>query len=294
MAELKGMDVAWARPTIAQILATGAHWVARYFSPDASKNLTVAEVKSYPAAGLGIVTVFESTTGRARQGRAAGVADAQLAERQRAAVGLPATHIHHFAVDEDTDWASVQAYFDGAASVIGLARVGCYGGFPVIEGAAAHGIHFLWQTVAWSGGRWSAHATIRQPGGTLLAGAADVDYAEAPDFGQYPRPVAPPAPNPHPNPAPIPVPTPPSHLKDIDMFLVTVDKQTIPLTTPPTPWPGTFLLCSDGSLAHVTPAVTRPDKTVVDNVLSYGRAVGAPVPITYAEYLARMAKTAAK
>jgi hypothetical protein len=183
-----GIDIAWDRPTVAQIQATGAQWVARYFSPDASKNVTAAEVHDYAAAGLGLVTVFESTAGRATQGRAAGVADAQLAEQQRHAVGLPDTHIHHFAVDEDTTWAAVKPYFDGVVSVIGLDRAGCYGGLHVIEGAQAYGIGFLWQTVAWSGGVWSQHATIRQTGGTVLAGGADIDYAEAPDFGQTPRP----------------------------------------------------------------------------------------------------------
>jgi hypothetical protein len=184
-----GIDIAWERPTIAQIKATGAQWVARYLSPDHSKNLTAAEVHDYPAAGLAIVTVYESTAGRATQGRAAGVADARLAESQRSALGLPADHVHHFAVDSDVSWDSVRAYFDGAASVVGPDRTGCYGGLHVIQGAHAHGIRYLWQTVAWSGGVWFPQATIRQPGGTLLAGAADVDYAEATDFGQYPRPV---------------------------------------------------------------------------------------------------------
>lgn len=188
MAALLGLDIAWARPTVAEIVATGAHWVARYLSPDASKNLTAAEVQEYPAAGLAVVTVFESSAGRATQGRAAGIADANLAEQQRRALGLPDDHIHHFAVDEDTTWASVKPYFDGVVSVIGLARAGCYGGYPVIEGAYNYGIGYLWQTVAWSGGLWSPHATIRQPGGTLMAGAADIDYAEVPDFGQTPRP----------------------------------------------------------------------------------------------------------
>lgn len=196
MATLLGLDIAWDRPAVAEILATGAHWVARYLSPDASKDLIAAEVQSYPAAGLAIVTVFESTAGRATQGRAAGVADAQLAEQQRRALGLPDDHVHHFAVDEDTTWASVQAYFDGVVSVIGLARTGCYGGLHVIEGAYNYGIGYLWQTVAWSGGVWSPHATIRQPGGTVLSGGADLDYAEVPDFGQTPRPQEPDMPTP--------------------------------------------------------------------------------------------------
>lgn len=185
---ITGVDIAWARPTIAEIKASGASWVARYFSTDSTKDITAAEVTDYPANGLAVVVVRETTTGRATQGHQAGVDDAYAADSERASVGLPAEMPIHFAVDEDTDWASVAAYFAGAASVIGQGRVGVYGGFKVIEGAGAAGYHFLWQTVAWSGGQWSSHATIRQPGGTTLSGGADYDYAEVPDFGQYPRP----------------------------------------------------------------------------------------------------------
>lgn len=185
---LRGIDVAWAQPTISQIKGTGATWVARYFSPDSTKNLTAAEVRDYAAAGLGTVTVWESSATRALDGYAAGQADAHTAEQQRAAVGLPPTQIIHFAVDTDTTWAAVSPYFAGAASVIGQARTGAYGGLKIVEGAYAAGYRFLWQTDAWSGGVWSAHATIRQEGGTVLAGQADYDTAEVVDFGQYPRP----------------------------------------------------------------------------------------------------------
>jgi hypothetical protein len=191
-----GVDIAWARPSVAQIKGVGAHWVARYLSADTSKNITAAEVRDYRAAGLGTVVVWETSAGRATAGYAAGQADARAAEVERKAVGLPADMPIHLAVDEDTSWSSVAPYFSGAASVIGQARVGVYGGFKVIEGAAAARYHYLWQTVAWSGGRWSGHATIRQSGGTTLAGGADWDQAETPDFGQYPRPVAPPKPPP--------------------------------------------------------------------------------------------------
>lgn len=191
MTALSGVDIAWARPTVAQIKATGAHWVARYFSNDPSKNLHANEVAGYPAAGLGIVVVWETTTGRAQAGHAAGVADGQAAETQRKAVGLPSDMVLHFAVDEDTSWASVAPYFAGVATVIGQHRTGVYGGYTVIEGAAAAGYRYLWQTTAWSAGRWSSHATIRQTGGTTLAGGADWDTATMPDFGQYPRPTTP-------------------------------------------------------------------------------------------------------
>lgn len=183
-----GIDIAWARPTVADIQKTGAHWVARYFSQDPTKDLTAGEVKAYTAAGLAIVTVYETTTGRALQGRPAGIYDAQQAQQERAAVGLPNTAPIHWAVDTDTDYASVKAYADGWASVIPKSLSGPYGGFKVVDAARHDGWAYGWQTTAWSGGQWSPLATIKQVGGTVLSGGADVDYAEVPDFGQYPRP----------------------------------------------------------------------------------------------------------
>lgn len=205
-----GIDIAWDRPTIAQIKATGATWVARYFSPDPTKNLTAAEVHDYTAAGLGVVTVWEGSATRALDGRAAGVSDAHAAAAQCASVGLPSDMVIHFAVDTDTDWASVAPYFDGVISVLGLARVGTYGGLRVIDGAHSIGIRYLWQTVAWSGGIWSQWATIRQPIGTTLNGQADYDTSMTADFGQYPRTN------------PQPVPTPATTLEDDMAFEKTI------------------------------------------------------------------------
>lgn len=186
-----GIDIAWARPSVTEIKAAGAHFVARYFSTDPSKNLRASEVAAYRAAGLGTVVVWETTAGRATTGHAAGAADALAAEAQRKSVGLPSDMVLHFAVDKDVSWAAVAPYFDGVISVIGMDRTGCYGGIDVIVGGYARGIRYLWQTAAWSEGRWSEHATIRQAGGTTLHGGADWDTATVPDFGQYPRPATP-------------------------------------------------------------------------------------------------------
>jgi hypothetical protein len=185
---VRGIDIAWARPDIAGIKATGAKWVARYFSGDASKNLTKQEVLDYSAALLGTVTVFETTAGRALQGRAAGAADAANALGQQRAVGIPNTYAIHFAVDTDTDWASVEPYFAGVCSVMNKALVGVYGGYKIAQGAHAYGLHYIWQADAWSNGLLSPAATIYQHGGTVLNGGADLDDAKVPDFGQYPHP----------------------------------------------------------------------------------------------------------
>ena len=199
--QIEGIDASFAQLSVDEIKQAGAHWIARYFSADPAKDLTAAEVTEYNAAGLPIVTVWETSTTRATEGYSDGAADAHEAELQRGEVGLPSDHVHYFAVDENTSWASVADYFAGAASVLGQARVGVYGSFAVVEGAYAAGYRYLWQTSAWSDGSWSTHATIRQTGGTVLQGGADVDQAEVPDFGQSPRP-APPEPAPEYQPFP--------------------------------------------------------------------------------------------
>ena len=228
------LDIAWDRPTTAQIKATGAVGVMRYFSPDTTKNITAAEVTDYTANGLAVGTVYESTAGRATAGQAAGAADARLAEEERVKVGLPNTHIHHFAVDSDVPWSSVQAYFDGVISMVGLVRTGAYGSFRVVEGAYGHGIRKLWQTSAWSGGQLSSHATLYQSGGTLLGGQADINRTLAADWGQYPRPTP-------------PVP-PPMPLQEDPMCVVTVNEKDYPALKG---WPGIFVWTSAGTLRHI-------------------------------------------
>jgi hypothetical protein len=184
---MKGIDIAWARPDTDGIKATGAKWVARYFSDDPTKNLTADEVTAYTAAGLPVVTVWEYTAGAALEGRDKGVQDASQAYSQQKAVGLPKDMPIYFAVDTDAEWPQAEQYFAGVASVIGVDYVGVYGGIKVIEGAHAAGYKYLWQTSAWSNGQWSPYATIRQDGGTVLSGGADVDDSEVADFGQYPQ-----------------------------------------------------------------------------------------------------------
>jgi hypothetical protein len=182
------LDIAWLKPTLSQILATGAIGVMRYFSGDSTKNWTLEEFQTYTAGGLEVGSVWETTAGRALADYTAGQADARAADAQRAADGFPADMPIHFAVDIDTDWPSVAPYFAGAANVLTRDRIGVYGGIRVIEGAAAAGYPFLWQTDAWSGGQVSPHATLYQAGGTALGGDADINHALARDWGQYPRP----------------------------------------------------------------------------------------------------------
>lgn len=189
-----GLDIAWSRPSISAIKGTGARFVVRYLSPDDSKNLKASEVGEYTANGLSVVVVWESGSGRMLSGYSAGVDDAKAAEALRKAKGLPDNMPIYFADDTDTkttQLGAVNEYLRGVNAVIGLSRTGVYGEFDVIESAANAGrASFFWQTVAWSGGKWSSHANLRQTGETALSGSADIDLAMTGDYGQYPRPLA--------------------------------------------------------------------------------------------------------
>jgi len=88
----------------------------------------------------------------------------------------------------DADPTDVVAYFQGVASVIGLARTGVYGGYKVVKYLLDHGyVKWAWQTGAWSGNRWDPRANIRQLIATRTIGgvACDVNTAYTTDYGQW-------------------------------------------------------------------------------------------------------------
>lgn len=182
-----GVDYPWTHPSAAALQASGAAFAMRYLSTDASKNLSRAEADDLAAHGIWCGVVWETTAGRALAGQAAGAADARTAAAQAAACGMPADRPIYFAVDTDTSWSSVQAYFAGVASVLGAARTGVYGGLRVVQGAAASGlVTWYWQTSAWSGGVWDPRAHLRQGGGITIGGVdCDRNTTTVTDYGQW-------------------------------------------------------------------------------------------------------------
>lgn len=201
-----GIDYAWGRPGPSALKKAGAKFVCRYLSHDTSgKSLTRAEADQLSRAGIWLVVVWESTASRALAGRAAGIADATEAARQARACGMPADRPIYFAVDFDASSAqqtAINAYLDGAAAVIGRARVGLYGGYgPVKRAFDAGKIRWGWQTYAWSGGRWDKRAQLQQYSNGHVVNGVGVDYDRAvhSDYGQWrvgasPTPPAPPPP----------------------------------------------------------------------------------------------------
>ena len=187
----EGVDYAFGRPTPATLNAAGVRFVCRYLSHSPAKNLTAAEARALSDAGLWIVAVWETTAQRALDGRKAGAADAAEALAQAQACGMPAGRPVYFAVDWDASsdqQAAINAYLDGAASVLGRAHVGIYGGYgPVSRALDAGTATWAWQTYAWSESRWDPRAQLQQYSNDHLLGGVGCDYDRATktDYGQW-------------------------------------------------------------------------------------------------------------
>lgn len=210
-----GIDYAsYPHPSPAAVRAAGYEFVMRYASPaaanDASgKNLLRPELTALLAAGLKVGLVFEYAAQQMLGGRVQGVADAQHSDAVAKGLGMGGLPVY-FAADWDVteaQQAQVNAYLDGAASVIGKPRTGIYGGYYPVKRALDGGhAAWAWQTLAWSGGQWDPRANIRQHLGVTVGGAScDSNDSMTADFGQWPRPAVTPPVTPPPSPA-YPVP----------------------------------------------------------------------------------------
>lgn len=180
-------------PGIAALKLAGVGFVCRYLSEvnpaTQVKLLSAAEAKTLSEAGISIVSNYEWYGNRAAEGYDSGVADAKIATAQHTQCGGPENRPIYFSVDFNTDATpAIIAYFQGVASVIGLARTGAYGGYTCIKGLFDAGvIRWGWQTYAWSGGVWDSRAQIQQYQNDMVVGGQSVDYdrSTVADFGQW-------------------------------------------------------------------------------------------------------------
>lgn len=174
----------------AAVKAAGYAFAVRYLSvPGSWKAIDKAEVDDLVANDVKVVLVFETTAGRAGEGKAAGVADATSATAQQKALGIPADRPIYYAVDYDAEPAVVEAYFEGLNSVPGTDDG--YGSARVIKHLLDDKlVHLGWQTVAWSHGELEPRRAMFQRLGTVYVGgvACDVDEAFVDDYGQHPAP----------------------------------------------------------------------------------------------------------
>jgi hypothetical protein len=216
MALLQGVDYSFDHPTPSELAAAGMHFACRYVYPHSqqggTKNLTKAEATALWAKHIDICSNFESWAARGDDGFAAGQADARAGARQHAECGGPAHAPIFFSVDFDTtasNYPGVDSYFRGAASVLGLARVGAYGEYDLMKHLIDKGLvgrshtagkFYAWQTYAWSGGQYDERCAVAQDknGQRLGSGTVDYDSAHAADYGQwhYTAPTTPTPPKP--------------------------------------------------------------------------------------------------
>jgi hypothetical protein len=117
----------------------GASFCCRYL-----KNLDVPEVRTLSAAGLLIVSIFESTAQRALGGAAAGTADGTRALTQARALGQPVGSAIYGTADFDEVASQdpvVLAYFVAfRAALAGAYRLGVYGNGALCQAVSDAGI----------------------------------------------------------------------------------------------------------------------------------------------------------
>src|SRR5258708_4819206 len=209
-----GLDYSGGMPLINDMKAAKVEFVCRYvgyfsgynmnaIATPQGKCLTPGEAKTLLAGGMSPVSNYEWYATRpiddgfgnrwsTDQAYSAGVWDAQTGNTIHVACGGPATAALYLSGDWDfntsTDGALVAAYFKGAASVLGLARIGAYGGYWLIKFLFDNGlITYGWQTYAWSGGQWDPRAHIQQYNNGVIMSGVEVDYDRSmqADFGQW-------------------------------------------------------------------------------------------------------------
>lgn len=169
---MKGIDCATPVTTaIAKALADGGvKFICRYLVPDTPaykwKRLTRQEAETITAAGLMVVSIFETAANRPAGGAASGKADGLLALQEALAIGQPKGTAIYFAVDYDAqhkDYSAIEDYLRAAADVLCDYGVGVYGSHAVVEEMARRkASKYFWQTYAWSRGKRSSSANIYQ------------------------------------------------------------------------------------------------------------------------------------
>lgn len=171
--------------TAALLAREGRRFAARYLVPVryAWKRLTLEEARAITAAGMQIVSVFETTANRPAGGAAAGQADGAAAYKEAKKLGQPEGTAIYFAVDYDAGPAhhdEIEQYLRAAATQIPGYHTGVYGSYTVIEEMAKRSAcrHF-WQTYAWSRGKKSAKANIYQYRNDVRVAGIAVDLNES-------------------------------------------------------------------------------------------------------------------
>lgn len=194
-----GLDSTSMVPTAAHH-AVGSTVALRYLGRSTGKVITRAEHQHYQAAGIALVLVFEDAGRPDRSDYAGGKADAEFAVKQATSIlGAPPRPLRIRAA-ADYDPAGhpelTDAYYDGWAAVMPRANCGPYGNDQMLARQHARGFGTLWQTYAWSGGRFFSNPlnSVYQYSNGHTVGGVGVDYNHVygDDFGQWDHKPTPP------------------------------------------------------------------------------------------------------
>lgn len=193
---LFGVDYSFARPDPKTLAERNIKFAGRYlWKPKyddgvrTNKGISIAEYNSLKANGIAPFFFYEEDATDPIQGFEEGVRQAKSAEAHRVREGLPALPIY-FPVDYDAPDSAIPAIIEGlrgAATVVGIDRVGVYAKYSVVQAAFNAGvIKFACQTYAWSGGKWDPRAQLRQWSNGQYGDTVDFQYAMAAEYGQTP------------------------------------------------------------------------------------------------------------
>lgn len=185
---IEGVDYSFARPGGARLAAAGKRFAVRYLHRS-GKGLTNSEIADLKNHGIAVAVVYEENA-RSFTGFNAGVQQSRSAQTLLNGLSLDHNLPIYFAVDWDVqpnEMAGVHEALRGAASVIGLGRVGLYGSYSALASARASGrVTWLWQTYAWSGGRVLPGIHLYQYSNGQWSGSVDFTRAYAENYGQKP------------------------------------------------------------------------------------------------------------
>jgi hypothetical protein len=185
---IEGVDYAWGGPpTAAQLLEAGKHFAGRYAVSDKSpdgRGITADEYAELAGGGVDVFLYWEASEAWMLGGWNAGVAAANNATNNVRGAGMPEGMPVYYSHDVEPDpnhYAAIDDCLRGAASVVGVERVGLYGGYGVIDHVSkSKTANWLCQTYAWSGGNLHPAAHLYQYNnyGNSIAGV-DVDLVQA-------------------------------------------------------------------------------------------------------------------
>ena len=150
-----------------RLTENGVSFVGRYLVPESMwKALTASEAKILRDAGLAILLCYELDADRVKGGANDGATDGKRARDLAKAMGIPHGTAIYFAVDyapSESEYSTIERYFRAAKAACSPYAVGIYGSYYVVEEMKKRIPDlYVWQCVAWSGGKVSPVRNVYQ------------------------------------------------------------------------------------------------------------------------------------